>query len=220
VRVCQFRHFGFFVPIHTQVYRKHKTGSRKVTFSYTGDIIALRAFVQADLAALERYLNHPDLAGRRYIPWGFPQTAPLSTAQIEKILLKWQEVERGLRLAVVWPKEQAVIGHLSLDWGWDPLSPDIGVVISPEYQRRGCGSEALQMGLRYLFEETPAHSVGSTWVADDNQPALAFMEKHGFQMGGQARWVGMNSGQPFNMLAGDILKSEWLAKGGAHAAGG
>jgi RimJ/RimL family protein N-acetyltransferase len=182
-----------------------------VTDRFSSKRIRLRAFHAADASDLVGYLNHPDLEGRRYIPWKYPHTLPLSTTHVEGILSQWSEAEKGLTLAVCLLPESVLIGHLCLDWGWDAHSPSIALVIAPEHHRLGYGSEALQLGLKYLFEETPAHNVSADWVADWNIPAQAFLQKHSFQKAGRARWAGLRHQQPYDMIAWDILRTEWCA---------
>ncbi len=192
-------------------------------FSFSQANIRLRPFEPEDAPALQLILNHPGLVGRRYIPWDFPHLAPLSRQQVDGVLKKWAERENGMRLAVIQQTEQRLqtgqrqqpedqlVGHMVLDWGWDPHSPSIALAISPEHQRQGIGSMTLEIGLRYLFEYTPAHNVSADWVADWNTPARSFLAKHGFMKSGEPRWVGMRAGQPFNMIAMDLLRLEWQA---------
>jgi RimJ/RimL family protein N-acetyltransferase len=188
-------------------------------FSFQGESVKLRAFEETDLASLGAYLNHPELSGRRYIPWRFPQVAPLATTQIAELFKHLQEVENGLHLAVEYLPEDKLVGHASLDWGWDAHSPSLSLVITPDYQRRGLGTQALQILLAYLFTETPAHNVGVDWICDWNRPALTFVEKNGFKQCGIVRWVGVHAGRPMNMVAADLLRHEWQArKGERHVA--
>lgn len=191
-----------------------------MTFSFQDEKIKLRMFTETDAPVLEHYLNHPEMSGRRYIPWRYPGVAPLSSTQVMAILKEWSELEKGFCLAVVSQANQEVVGHIQADWGWDAHSPHVSMVVAPENQRQHYGTSALSLVLRYLFEETPAHNVGADWVAEWNQPALNFLKNNGFTQCGTARWVGMHAGSPFNMIVHDLLRREWLAKqGGLHASG-
>lgn len=177
---------------------------------FQGERVILRAFEPQDLSALHTYLHHPDLAGRRYLPWGFPDDAPLSKKQVESVLEKWGKQEEGFNLAVALRAEKNVIGHTGCDWGWDPHCPDVTLVIAPQQQKHGYGSEVMQILLRYLYEQTPAHNV-SVWMADWNQPAHQFALKHGFRECGKWRRAGLRHGAFFNVFQMDILRTEWLA---------
>lgn len=173
--------------------------------------LILRPFEHADLQALQEHLNHPELAGRRYIPWQFPEDLPLTDKQIEGIFDRWIVEERALHLAVRLREGQALIGHAELEWDWDPHCPYLALVIAPPYQRQGYGSEALYCLMRYLFENTLAHNV-TGWVADWNQPALDFAQKHGFQLCGRSRREGMRMGAYYDGILFDILRPEWRAR--------
>lgn len=185
---------------------------------FQGSTISLRPFEPGDVSALETYLNHPALIGRRYIPWKFPEVAPLSYKQVEGIYQRWSEAEKSLQLAIVQRENQALIGHAEFDWGWDPHCPSLSVVIAPTHQCQGYGSEALRLLLGYAFEYTPAHVI-SGWVAEWNQPARAFLDRHGFQEAGHLRRAGIRQGQYFDVVVADMLRSEWQQRGGIpHAA--
>jgi RimJ/RimL family protein N-acetyltransferase len=181
------------------------------TFSFQSQRVALRAFEAEDVLALHTYLNHPELAGRRYIPWGFPGEIPLSKKQAEGIYEEWSEKEDGFVLAVVLRDSQDLIGHVECEWEWDPRTPSVSLVIAPEHQRQGHGSEVLQILLDYLFGQSPAHNV-SGWMGDWNQAARQFAAKHGFQESGIWRRDSLRNGAYSNGIQVDILRSEWLAR--------
>jgi RimJ/RimL family protein N-acetyltransferase len=185
---------------------------------FQGNSINLRPFEPDDAASLGAYLNDPDLAGRRYVPWTLPEFAPLSAAQVQGIVQEWNKAERELNLAVVRREGQEVVGHAGCDWSWDPHCPSVSVVIGPAYQRQGYGSEALSLLLGYVFEHTAAHVV-ACWIGDWNRPALAFAAHHGFREGGRMRRAGIRQGQYYDVIVTDLLRPEWMAEGG-HGGGG
>jgi aminoglycoside 6'-N-acetyltransferase len=189
-----------------------------MTFSpFETGSLTLRPFEPDDAPLLGDYLNHPELAGRRYIPWAFPELAPLSQQQVSAIVSKWSEAEKSLILAVVHKETGDLLGHAECDWGWDPHCPSVSVVIAPAHQRQGYGSAAQRLLLRYLFEQMPAHLV-SCWIADWNQAGLRFAAYHGFQGAGRMRRAGMRHGHYFDMVVTYLLRSDWQQLGGGpHA---
>jgi RimJ/RimL family protein N-acetyltransferase len=190
-----------------------KKGERTpVPALFQGERVILRAFEPADLPELWRYLNDPQLAGRRYIPWKYPVDFPLSNKQVEEIYNQWSQPEKEIHLAIIQEESGTLIGHAGLDWGWDPLCPSLEIVIAPAHQRQGYGSEALEILLRYLFENTPAHNV-SGWMADWNQPARAFARAHDFLESGRSRRAGMWKGKFSDEILVDILRPEWVRRG-------
>ena len=170
--------------------------------------IKLRPFEPDDTLALQAYLNHPKLGGRRYIPRGFPEVVPLSTGQVEAIIKEWGEKENQAHLAIVTTDKQDLIGHAEIAWQWDPHVPFLSVVIARPCQRQGHGTQVLNLLLDYLFENTPAHNV-SSWMADWNRAARTFAKKKGFQENGRSRREGFHEGKYYDGIMVDILRPEW-----------
>lgn len=184
-----------------------------VNVMFRGEQISLRPFEAEDAPGLEVYLNHPDLAGRRYIPDGLPDVLPLARGQVSEVVQRWQQADKELHLAVVQVSKGELVGHVSADWGWDPHNPSVSVVIDPAQQRHGYGSTALRLVLRYLFERTPAHCV-TAWIDGWNEAGLAFAEQLGFHHAGQMRRVGLRGGEFYDVVVVDLLRPEWKGRGG------
>lgn len=175
----------------------------------------LRPFEAAYSTALQAYLNHPELAGCRYLPWGYPEYTPLSESQVTQVIQEWNQARKSLHLAVSESKSTDLIGHAECDWEWDPHCPSVALVIAPLYQRRGYGGQVLSLLLRYLFEFTPAHSV-TAWINDWNQPGVEFFERQGFHSAGRMRRIGVHRGVYSDLLVMDLLRREWLESTGGH----
>ncbi len=186
--------------------------------SFESERLLLRPFSAEDLSALHSYLNHPDLCGRRYLPWGFPEDLPLTTAQVEQIIKKWGEKEDGFTVAVVTRQGGEPVGHAEADWGWDPLSPGISIVIAPTHQHQGYGSEVAHLLLTYLYQQTTAHNV-SVWMPEWNQPARQFAAKFGFTETGFNRREGVRDGKYYGEVVMDLLRPEWKARQVARKGG-
>lgn len=181
------------------------------------EIISLRALEPSDIPALQVTLNRPELAGRRYVPDGISDFAPLSARQVESIVERWQKEDESWTLAVVDTPSGNLAGYVRADWEWDPHCPSVCVVIAPERQRQGLGSAALDAALAFLFEETPAHVV-SGWASSWNESALGFALRNGFREAGRRPRGGVHRGAYFSEVAFDLLRVEWKArKGGRHA---
>jgi RimJ/RimL family protein N-acetyltransferase len=188
------------------------------SFIFESARLALKPFEPEDLPALYALVNQPELAGRRYLLEGHPDVFPLSKRQVEDIYEKWRQQEKGAHLAAVQLSDQALVGYAECDWDWDPHCPFLSVVIDPERQRLGYGSEVVQLLLRYLFLNTPAHNV-SGWMAEWNQAARTFALKNGFLETGRSRREGLRDGAYFDAVLVDILRPEWMEKEGSrHAA--
>lgn len=183
---------------------------------FSNGAITLRRFTPEDAPDLHSYLNHPGLAGCRYIDWDIEDTLPLSQTQVGKLIEKWNEKEHGFCYAIARTgPEPILIGHAEANWDWDPHSPNCSVVISPEYQRQGYGSQVLALLLDYLYGFTIAHNI-SNWIAEWNTPALLFAEKNGFKRVGLIRRDNFQHGKFVNAVVVDILRPEWKER--SHAA--
>jgi RimJ/RimL family protein N-acetyltransferase len=172
--------------------------------------LRLRPFEPGDLPALQAILNHPDLLGRRYLPWEFPEDLPLSSAQVEAVYKKWSEGERQVHLAVQLKESQAPIGYAEVEWEWDPHCPFLTEVISPPHWRQYYGSEVLRLLLGYLFGSTPAYNV-TGWIPEWNQAGLEFAQRNGFQECGRSRREGLRDGVYYDAVLVDILRPEWVS---------
>ena len=89
----------------------------------------------------------------------------------------------------------------------------MAVVIGPGHQRRGYGSAALRLILSFLFDQTPAHCV-TAWIDSWNEAGLALAGHLGFRRAGQMRRVGLRGGQFYDTVVLDLLRPEWVERGG------
>ncbi|MHA2365975.1 MAG: GNAT family N-acetyltransferase [Candidatus Hodarchaeales archaeon] len=180
------------------------------SFPFTGKNVLLRPFNSDDVSNLNKYLNHPNLFGRRYIPkhHGIPN---ITIDQTEEIIQKWSSNEKSITLAIVIKNSDKLIGHTHFNWGWDPHCPSLDVVIDPENQRFGYGAEVIKIMQEYIFQNTVAHNV-TCWIDSWNKEGLSFAEKLGFHNNGGIRRAGIRQGKYYNVVVLDILKTEWIKK--------
>jgi RimJ/RimL family protein N-acetyltransferase len=175
--------------------------------------IKLRPFEPQDVPVLRGYLNHPKLAGRRYLPHGFPDEVPLSTVQVEDVLKKWEQEKREAHLGIELSDRNELVGHVEFEWSWDPMAPWMSIVIARPFQRQGYGTQVAQLLMEYLFKSTPAHSI-SGWIADWNKAGRNFSRKLGFKESGRPRREGFREGAYFDGILVDILRPEFKPAGG------
>ena len=177
---------------------------------FRSERLRLRAFEPEDIPALHAILNHPELAGRRNLPWGFPADFPLSKSQVEGVLHRWGEDEKAVHLAIELSSGQELAGYAECEWEWDTHHPSLYVVISPDCQRQGFGTQAAAMLLDYLFGYTPAHDV-SGWISDWNLAGLGFALRLGFHESGRFRRDGLRNGKYTDGIVVDLLRPDWIA---------
>ena len=158
-------------------------------------------------------VNHPELTGRRNLPWKYSNTLPLSSEAIEKLVTAWNKEEKEFHFGIFLHASGDMVGYTEADWGWDPHCPGISVTIAPDQQRQGYGSETLGLIVNYLFTETMAHNV-SVWVADWNQAGKDFTLKLNFKSCGKERRSGVHDGRFYDHEVFDLLRPEWQSRQG------
>ena len=77
-----------------------------------------------------------------------------------------------------------------------------------EFWGRGYGSEAMQLALRYAFNELNFHRV-TLGVFEYNQRAIRSYQKVGFVEEGRIRGEFLRQGKRWNMIFMGILREEW-----------
>ena len=172
---------------------------------FTGDRVSLRAVEASDAPELHGILNHADLAGRRYVA---DERGPISLAFVEKKLTSWLDDERTQHFAITNGGE--MVGLAQLETGWDPLTPFISVVIAPQQQRAGLGSETAELLLRHVFMHLPAQTVHS-WIIEWNTAGLRFAEGLGFTVAGRLRREAIKDGRFVDAIAVELLRADWEA---------
>lgn len=138
---------------------------------------------------------------------------PLAPYHIKK---KFEEMEKDahrdfyffvLRLK---PEDRAIgFAHIRwVEWNHGNAHFNMGIG-SPDDRRKGYGSEALQMLLRYCFQELNLYRLtGDT--SEYNTGAQAFLSKHGFACEVRRREAIYREGRYWDALTYGILAEEWV----------
>lgn len=102
------------------------------------------------------------------------------------------------------------IGFVELDSiQWNHGDAWVGIGIgSREYWNKGYGSDAMEVLLRYAFEELNLQRISLT-VFDYNQRAIRSYEKVGFVLEGRTRQFLKREGRRWDMLFMGLLRAEW-----------
>ncbi|MFZ0493737.1 MAG: GNAT family protein [Acidimicrobiia bacterium] len=172
---------------------------------FKGPHVSLRAIERGDAIELHRMMNHPALRGRRYLD---DEERPLSTGDVERHVEKLQDAKNALQVKVVVDEE--LVGYATVDYGWDTLFPFVGLVIAPDHQRSGYGSEAAHLLIDWAFTQLPATAIHS-WIADWNEAALRFSESLGFTSAGRVRRDSIHDGRFSDSIPVEMLRGEWEA---------
>jgi RimJ/RimL family protein N-acetyltransferase len=139
---------------------------------------------------------------------------PLSSA---KAIQKWMEKEiegvspTNFFFTIRALDENKLLGGLGLNViSWAARESFIAIFIGErEYWGKGCGTDAMNIVLRYAFTELNLQRV-SLGVFEYNPRAIRSYEKVGFQHEGRMRKYLNHEGKRWDLLYMGILREEWL----------
>ncbi len=103
----------------------------------------------------------------------------------------------------------------SVEWNNGVALLAIGIG-EPRYRGRGYGTDALQLILRYAFQELNLYRVGLDVIAS-NERALHTYEKLGFRREGTMRGAVLRDGRRTDRIYMGILRDEWAESQQASA---
>jgi RimJ/RimL family protein N-acetyltransferase len=172
----------------------------------TGQQVRLRELREEDLHLLAQWWNDPGVAAfqRGY-------TQPKTVESIAEMVRLWSRNDGAdCGLSVVKRKGGELIGHVAL-FGATPKdrSATFAIVIGPDHQNRGYGTEAARLMLGYGFTELGLHRIELN-VYSFNARAIAAYAKAGFVAEGRRRESVWRSGAWHDDLTMGILQHEWL----------
>lgn len=165
----------------------------------------LTSFEPDDVDALHGLLNHPALFGRRGLR---DDEGPRARPAVEKLLDEWMRPASGVSALFA---GNELVGYGKVDTGWDPLTPELHVVVHPDRWGHGYGRRLLDALLTDVFTSTPALSAHG-WLTDWNTAGLAFAEAVGFTTVGRLRRVGIRDGRYVDAVPVELIRSEWEAR--------
>lgn len=143
-----------------------------------GRRVILRRLDPADLPAFQAYRT--DKGVGRYQGWS-AQTDLQALAFIEKMGNAALFRRRSwVQLAVEDPETKQLIGDVGFCVAADGASVELGFTISPAFQRRGLGREALREAVGLLFEHSSVVQVICVTDAR-NIPSIRLLESAGMQ---------------------------------------
>jgi RimJ/RimL family protein N-acetyltransferase len=179
----------------------------------TGERAILRPFVDADTRPLLAALGDPDvriLTGSVHDEAAARRPATLAE---EKLAAEWyatrNDTDDRLDLAIVDRASGACVGEAVLNQ-WDPgnQSCNFRILIGPDGQNRGLGTEATRLIVGYGFEKLGLHRI-SLEVYAFNPRAYRVYEKAGFHVEGVLRESLRYGDQWVDATAMSILAREW-----------
>ena len=168
----------------------------------TGKHVTLRSVRPGDQAALERLRADPEI--------DYYMGVDASGSLLWRHVYVGEQSGALADLIVVGPEDQP-IGLVSL---WDRTIPhqaaEISIWIGQGHRNGGHGTEALQLALRYAFQDLKLHKVYLR-VLEYNTRAIRTYEKCGFVVEGVLREEMRVNGEWHNLVYMGVLAGEFAA---------
>ena len=176
-----------------------------------GDNVVLREMRGEDLPDVRAWMTDgatTDLLGDRFTR---PQTWEQTEAYLRGLV---EGTAGGVHFAIAEPEKLRYLGEISLT-GIDATARKalLTVVLKPECQGKGHGTEAVRLILRYAFDYLNLERVALS-VQADNLRAIRAYEKAGFVREGLLRREVYRAGKYVDVLAMGILREEFAGTGG------
>lgn len=172
-----------------------------------GKRIMLREYMHEDIRFIDRWVNNKEVT-RMLDPNAFTFPRPLEkTAELVA-----ENIENGGPAFVIGNINNGeYIGQIDLHKvNYRHRSAELGIVIGEKkYQGMGYGSEAIELLLKFAFEEMNLNRI-MLHVVSYNQKAIDCYKKLGFVEEGRLRQAHWGEGKYVDMLIFAILREEWL----------
>ena len=170
-----------------------------------GTLVRLRAVSEDDLSTLATWWVDPAVATFQD---GGP-THPKPAKQVMDLVRSWstnESLDVGLAVTTV---DGALAGHVALH----TIRPKdrvgtFGIMIGPEFQNRGIGTDATRVMLRYGFTELNLRRIELV-VFGYNDRAVAAYRKAGFREEGRRREALFRGGHYYDEVVMGVLSREW-----------
>lgn len=176
-----------------------------------GNNVRLTALTPNDLPTIARWYQNADFLRLFDALPAYPKT--------EAALSQWLEDEHkapdAFLFAIRLLDSDDLIGYIELDgilWAHQVSGVAIAIGDAKNWGK-GYGYEAIQLALRFAFDELNPHRVQLT-VFSYNERAVALYEKLGFQREGVYREFIQRDGRRYDMYLYGLLRREWEAHNG------
>jgi RimJ/RimL family protein N-acetyltransferase len=130
--------------------------------------------------------------------------------QLEKVEKQMEETKNLFHFTIRARDDNRLVGLARIFWidfhnGTGVLNLGVG---DASDRRRGYGSDALNLLLRFAFDELNLHRL-SVWPSADNLPFIKMVEKAGFEEEACRREASFHDGSYWDVLHLGLLRSKW-----------
>ena len=173
----------------------------------TGNLVYLRALEPEDIEHCLRWYNDPLIT--QYID---ASALPISRHSQTEYMDRLRKDDKTIVLAICREENDLHIGNI----GFHQIShvdrrAELGITIGERtLHRKGYGTDAIQVMLRYGFESLNLRRIFLR-VVTSNEPAIRCYEKLGFQQEGMLRQHAYRDGVYQDEILMAMLRSEWAS---------
>ena len=193
------------IPSEPGIFLAVRLGAR--TRKLEGETVELRRHARANYGLYAAWYGDPEI-------WHLTSWAPspLNRPAVEKLFEDRELSPVDDSFAIHVKDEDEPVGVISLMNISDANeSAELSVIVGhPDDRHQGYGTEAIELLLRYAFEELGLNRVGLS-AFDFNDEAIAAYEKLGFAVEGRYRQAIKRNSRFHDAILMSIMKGEWQA---------
>lgn len=178
---------------------------------YTGKLIKLREYREADIPHAQTFINDPDIKFNMTpgVPW------PLTLKDEQQFIHGITSGQDNYCFAIETLDTGAYIGGCGINWlDWKNSRAMIGIFIGPaEFQGRGYGTDAMHVLISFIFNEMNIRKI-KLLVYAFNERAVKCYQKCGFVVEGIKKAEVFKQGAYHDEIEMALFREDWLARKG------
>jgi len=161
---------------------------------------------ESDARGVFRMMNNPEAVGR------FVNFDPMTWEAFQLAMRNWSNPPFSITLMIIERNEdQQLVGYgvYFLPYPSNPSCVELGSLIeAPEHRGKGYTTEALALGIEFLFGTKPIERIQAT-TAPGNVPVAKLLERAGFQREGVLRRAYFVDGEYQDKVMYGLIRSDW-----------
>jgi RimJ/RimL family protein N-acetyltransferase len=180
---------------------------------YTGRLVRLGPLDhENDPPVVARWMNDP-LLRSVLVDVARPLSVEAVRRLLEKVEKQMEETKNLFHFTLRLKDDNRLVGLARIFWidfhnGTGVLNLGIGEASD---RRHGFGSDALDLLVRFAFNDLNLHRL-SAWTGADNLPFIHMAEKYGFEIEARRREAVFHNGRYWDMLHLGLLRTQWEQK--------
>jgi RimJ/RimL family protein N-acetyltransferase len=196
-------------PHGTEPHGTEPHGTEPVDLDpFVGRLVRLREPREEDISSLVAWWNDPRIA-----VFQSSLHRPKPAESVAEMIRGWSRTEgAGFGLSVVTKDSGDLVGQCAL-FGINAKDrcATFAIMLGPEHQNRGLGTDAIEVAIRFGFHELGLHRIG-LGVYGFNRRAIAAYRKAGFVDEGRRRQAIYRSGAWHDEVLMGMLRADWEAR--------